>query len=450
MNTKILDFVKFKSNATYAPATDTTITILAESPVYDLEMQRQTGELSDFRLLITEKTDPTKYLRIAIEDIDSSTTVSGKTQYVLNIKLSDASNLMVGLANDDDGTNSDSNIISENLSSLGLTNFSKESPVKLVVGSAEYNLLLTALTALTTTEPATAGEAIDSTSGNLGVSIHTDGKYYKYHKTNYPNYQGVILSGQTIAVDGTFTLYNLKAITTGFTGLGNSLVYVDNGGTFTATQSATTEYAGIARNGTVLVGAERAPTASELTEAEAIDPDSTVFGTVSGDLLAKASPSVELSHLQVSPIGESVNSSTERYSGSDVSHYYNFHNFGKIGINKLVFQISAVSVAGSFKCAVYTSDGSSKLWEETIAVTTTGIKEVSFPAEIDLESGEYIFGFVNVGTTDITFHTNGFSLLQGTTKVGGKLTGSAGNLPSTVDMSAVTSQSEFPYFRFDN
>jgi hypothetical protein len=115
-------------------------------------------------------------------------------------------------------------------------------------------------TATTTTELITVGESIDTTSGNLGVSLHTDGKYYKYHKTNYPNYQGLLLSGQILSADATATLYNLKAIVSGFSGLTNgAFVYVDDGGTFTETSSGTTELAGIARGDDTIIGVERVP-----------------------------------------------------------------------------------------------------------------------------------------------------------------------------------------------
>lgn len=146
MAQKTLDFARFKLAAPYTPGgatPDNTVTIIAVSSIYDLELQRQGGNLTKFRLTLTEKTDTTQQIRIGLEDVASTSVVGGKNQYVVNIRKSSSLNLMVGLANDDNGTNNDANIIAENLEDLTVTTFSKDSSAKLAVGTGEFAELQT-------------------------------------------------------------------------------------------------------------------------------------------------------------------------------------------------------------------------------------------------------------------------------------------------------------------
>lgn len=189
MSQKILDFAQFKLAEPYTPATDTTITVIAVSERYDLTLQRQGGTLTNFRFTVVEKEDTTQFFRIKINDVASTTVVGGKNQYILNIQESNLTNIMIGLANDDDGTNDNANIIAGNLDDLTISTFSKGSSVALVVGTGEYNELLSTFVATTSEETQTVGEAIDTTSTPIGVSLHTDGKYYKYN-----NVSGAIIS----------------------------------------------------------------------------------------------------------------------------------------------------------------------------------------------------------------------------------------------------------------
>lgn len=141
MAQKTLDFTRFQLAEKYTPGgatPDTTITVIATSEIYNLDLQRQGGTLTKFRLTLREYTDTTKEFRVGIEDVASSSLVDGKMKYVLNIRLSSAGNLMIGLANDDDGTDNDDNIIATNLTALNLTTFSKQSSANLVVGTGEF------------------------------------------------------------------------------------------------------------------------------------------------------------------------------------------------------------------------------------------------------------------------------------------------------------------------
>jgi len=171
MTQKTLDFTRFKLAAKYTPAgatPDETITVVATSAIYNLTLQRQGGTLTKFRLTLVEKTDTTKQFRVGIEDVASSSTVDGKIQYILNIRKSGAGNLMLGLANDDDGTDNNDNIIANNLTALEIDSFSKESPANLVVGTGEFAELETKVD--------TALEEINDESNLLGASLEGEQK----------------------------------------------------------------------------------------------------------------------------------------------------------------------------------------------------------------------------------------------------------------------------------
>jgi hypothetical protein len=171
MAQKTLDFAQFQLAEKYTPGgatPDETITVIATSDIYNLTLQRQGGTLTKFRLTLREYTDTTKKFRVGIEDVASSSLVDGKMRYVLNIRKSGAGNLMIGLANDDDGTDNDDNIIASNLTDLGLTTFSKQSAANLVVGSGEYAELETKFD--------TAIEEINDESNLIASSIEGDAK----------------------------------------------------------------------------------------------------------------------------------------------------------------------------------------------------------------------------------------------------------------------------------
>lgn len=244
---------------------DTALDLYAKNETYKLTDHKTSSLITQFSCVGIDASDETKFMGMKVSNVVTNGTFQGKTRYTVTLATSTGSNPMVGLANSYDGTTADANIIAGNK----LASLPADSLVLVTLGSGALRRVLGDLVNATTQETVTAGEAIDSTSGNLFVSLHTDGKYYKYHKTNYPNLQGVILAGQTIAADGTFTLYNLKAVSTGWSGLTNGdLMFADNGGTATATESATTTYAGIARGTTEIFHAERAPAVSMASESE--------------------------------------------------------------------------------------------------------------------------------------------------------------------------------------
>ncbi len=106
--------------------------------------------------------------------------------------------------------------------------------------------MLQTFNAATQTKDFEAGEAI---AIREGVSLHTDGKIYKYHKTNYPVGIGITTEAITISTTGAVTLFGGDS--TGHAGLtigGN--VYLENTGAVTQTSSATTLLIGYATSAT--------------------------------------------------------------------------------------------------------------------------------------------------------------------------------------------------------
>lgn len=96
---------------------------------------------------------------------------------------------------------------------------------------------------------AEAGEDIDE---NESVSLHTDGKLYLYHKTNYPNAVGVSTNSYTTAQTALYKTFAGRK--TGFAGLTvGGLVYAENTGQVTQSSSATTTLIGFADTATSIV-----------------------------------------------------------------------------------------------------------------------------------------------------------------------------------------------------
>lgn len=96
-----------------------------------------------------------------------------------------------------------------------------------------------------------AGEALDATSDALTVSLHSDGKLYKYHATNYPTLAGMIPQGSNYASGATATYKAPGATVTGLTGLTpGATLYAEETGAYTHTASSTTKVVGFALTAT--------------------------------------------------------------------------------------------------------------------------------------------------------------------------------------------------------
>lgn len=101
-------------------------------------------------------------------------------------------------------------------------------------------------TAGTTTNTAEAGEDIEALDS---VSLHTDGKLYEYHSTNYPNLVGAVSSAFATAATATYTTFG--GVSTGHSSLTvGATQYAEDTGTITETSSTTTTILGTAESAT--------------------------------------------------------------------------------------------------------------------------------------------------------------------------------------------------------
>ena len=114
--------------------------------------------------------------------------------------------------------------------------------------TTELRHLKNTFTAGTTTATAEAGEALTIRNS---VSLHTDGKIYKYHSTNYPNVIGIVNAGYSAGATATYTTFN--GVSTGHSALTiGQNVYAENTGTITQSASATAKKFGVATSTTTI------------------------------------------------------------------------------------------------------------------------------------------------------------------------------------------------------
>jgi hypothetical protein len=125
--------------------------------------QKTTSVFQDFRLSIFEKTDISQKITVGITSAVANGTLGGLNRYTLTILDSDGSNSMIGLANTDDGTTANANIIAGNISSLTVTEFSTDSVCMIKVGAGEYNEMKTEFVAGNTQNTVTEGESLADT-----------------------------------------------------------------------------------------------------------------------------------------------------------------------------------------------------------------------------------------------------------------------------------------------
>ena len=138
-----------------------------------------------------------------------------------------------------------------------------------IVNSAIYQAeLKTEFSSNTTSEEVTSGSG-EAFAIRSQLSLHTDGKYYKYHATNYPNWIGTALTATTGASED-FTIAYPGYEVPGFTGLTVGVrQYAENTGATTETPSTTTYYIGKSKNATTIPLQSSAPSVDEASQAEA-------------------------------------------------------------------------------------------------------------------------------------------------------------------------------------
>jgi len=244
-----------------APVTDTSATFrMAAAPImkradgsyYDLNFNNDsTISITNFRATFV-KTDGTVEVFSVNGVALDGTTSDGRRIYVCTVEIAaDASTKMRGIMQDDDGTNAASNLDSD----LVIGTMDVGETVKIAWDISSENLLAGSFTAASTTDTVQAGEALDASSGTLGLSLHTDGKYYKYESGSKADFQGLLPRGQNIALDESFVITWLNGTVTTESGLtADTLYHVQDGGTLVTTATSTTKLAGKSRGTTILVG----------------------------------------------------------------------------------------------------------------------------------------------------------------------------------------------------
>lgn len=252
MSDILADYIELYLATPYT-AGDLVLDLYAKNPKYKLTDQKTAALITEFFSVGIDRDDGTKFMGIKVSNVVTNGTFQGATRYTATIATSDGANPMVGLANTYDGTTADANVISDN--EVGLK---ADSSILLTIGSGILRLLQNSFVSASTSEVISLGSG-EAFSVREQLSLHTDGKYYKYHATNYPNWKGTAGTAAS-GVGESFTLRKGGYRVTGYAGLtigGN--VYADNGGTTVQTATATSRYIGIAFSATEIDLVNTAP-----------------------------------------------------------------------------------------------------------------------------------------------------------------------------------------------
>lgn len=111
------------------------------------------------------------------------------------------------------------------------------------------------------------GEMGEASAIHQVVSLHTDGKLYKYNKATYPDVQGMLMAAYGIGDTAIFT--NLRGLHTGMSGLTqNEYIYAEDGVAYTQTPSATTTLIGKSKGTTAAFLAFSVPSVAAASQAQ--------------------------------------------------------------------------------------------------------------------------------------------------------------------------------------
>ena len=264
-------------------AGDLTLDCYAKNDTYKLTDQKTSSLITEFYICGIDRDDETKFMGMKISNVVTNGTWQGATRYTATFATSDGSNPMVALANSYDGTTADANIIT----ALKLSSLKTDSLLLCSVGSGVFRRLEGSFVSATTSETISLGSG-EAFAIRSQISLHTDGAYYKYHKTNYPNWVGTAGSA-TAGVGESFTLRRPGYRVPGYSALTiGGDVFTDNGGTTVQTATTTSKYIGTAHSATEVDLKATAPAGTQLTQVNVEDGTSTAFGEISGERLQQA------------------------------------------------------------------------------------------------------------------------------------------------------------------
>jgi len=269
--------------ATPYTAGDLTLDVYAKNDTYKLTDHKTSALITEFYSAGIDRDDETKFMGMKFSNTVTNGTWQGATRYTVTLATSDGANPMVALANSYDGTTADANIIN----SLKLSSLKTDSLLLCSVGSGVFRKLSGDFASATTSETITLGSG-EAFAIRSQISLHTDGAYYKYHKTNYPNWVGTAGSAATGAGES-FTLRKAGYRVPGYSALTiGGDVFTDNGGTTVQTATTTSKYIGTAHSATEVDLKATAPAGTQLTQVNVEDGTSTAFGEISGERLKQA------------------------------------------------------------------------------------------------------------------------------------------------------------------
>jgi hypothetical protein len=138
--------------------------------------------------------------------------------------------------------------------------------------------------------------------------------------------------------------------------------------------------------------------------------------------------------------------SNKSISGNTTMNIARYVFTKEITAQKLSFYIGAVSASGTFKIAIYSEDGTSKILEYTTStISGAGVITDTF-SSVNIPAGTYYVAFLPVGSTSVTLRgyslaglsTSQYNAPTGEPAVMGTLTVTADTIPSTVDPTAIS------------
>jgi len=258
-----LDYGEFLLNTAITnSSTLASINVTARYTEHDLTKDRATGLLTAGAIVMTNPNDLGQKEKIYFSNATADGTDSlGRAKYILTVDTADdASTKRRGTANDDDGTDAVANVISGNMYA-----FPKNSPARITWEVGELTALENTFEAgSSVTQSIEAGENI---AIRESVSLHSDGKWYKYHKTNYPNLKGIATEAMTAG--SSYTIVTWTGLSTGHSGLTpGATQYAENTGAITETSSVTTTILGDAETATTIRVAKAADSETEFNDNE--------------------------------------------------------------------------------------------------------------------------------------------------------------------------------------
>ena len=142
----LVDYVELYLATPYTDG-DTTLDLYAKNSQYKLTDHKTSSLITSFRCVGISRDDTSSFMGMAVSNVATNGTFQGATRYTATLRTSTGSNPMVGLANTDNGSNADANIITANK----LDSLPADSLILVAVGTATMTELYDTFVTNTTT-----------------------------------------------------------------------------------------------------------------------------------------------------------------------------------------------------------------------------------------------------------------------------------------------------------